>query len=226
MKKIGLVGGLSWVSTLDYYKLINEGVNSKLGGLNFAECLLYSLNFADVQALAWENAYELLRKACASLQRGNVEAIALCANTPHLFADRLEAEVHLPFIHIVTETAKVLQGAGHTTIGLLGTKFTMEKPFYREKLAAFGIDTLTPQLQATRDYMQVTLEAELGRGLLKPATKARYVAIGQELVSRGATAIVLGCTEIPLLLSQADFAVPVFDTAQIHAAAIVDYMVS
>lgn len=226
MRKIGLVGGISWVSTLDYYKLINEGVNNKLGGLNFAECLLYSLNFADVQAVSWENAYDLLHGACVSLKQANAEAIALCANTAHLFADQLATDLHLPFIHIVTETAKVLQRAGHTTIGLLGTKFTMELPFYREGLAAFGIHVLTPQPQAVRDYIQLTVKEELGRGLLKPETKARYLAIGQELVNQGATALVLGCTEIPLLLSQADFTVPVFDTVQIHSAAIVEYMVS
>ena len=226
MKKIGLVGGISWVSTLDYYKLINEGVNSRLGGLHFAECLIYSLNFADVQAVTWENAYELLREACASLQRGNIEAIALCANTAHLFADQLEAELHLPFINIVTETAKALRREGHTTIGLLGTKMTMEMPFYRDQLAAFGINMLTPPTQATRDYVQFTVKEELGRGLLKPETKERYITIAQELVSSGATAIVLGCTEIPLLISQADFTVPVFDTVKIHSHAIVDYMVS
>ena len=226
MKKIGLVGGLSWVSTLNYYQLINEGVNSRLDGLHFAECLLYSLNFADVQAVTWEHAYELLREACASLKRGNADAIALCANTAHLFADRLEAEPHLPVVHIVTETAKVLRREGHTTIGLLGTKFTMEMPFYRDRLAAFGINVLTPQTQATRDYVQFTVKEELGRGLLNPETKARYVAIAQELVSSGATAIVLGCTELPLLIRQTDFSVPVFDTVKTHADAIVDYMVS
>ena len=226
MKKIGLVGGISWVSTLEYYKLLNEGVNGRLGGLHFAECLLYSLNFADVQAVGWENAYGLLREACASLQRGGADAIALCANTAHLFADRLEAELHLPLIHLVTETAQALRREGHATIGLLGTKFTMELPFYRDRLAAFGIQVLTPPMQDTRDYVQFTVKEELGRGLLKPETKARYVAIAQELVGRGATALVLGCTEIPLLLSQADFAVPVFDTVKIHTDAIVNYMVS
>jgi aspartate racemase len=225
-KKVGLVGGISWVSTLDYYRLINEGVNSKLGGLNFAECLLYSLNFADVQAVGWENAYDLLREACASLQRGKADAIALCANTAHLFADRLEAELQLPIIHIVTETAKVLRREGHTTIGLLGTKFTMEMPFYRDRLEAFGITMLTPPTQQTRDYVQFTVKEELGRGLVKPETKERYLAIAQDLISSGATAIVLGCTEIPLLLSQADFSVPVFDTVRIHSDAIVDYIVS
>ncbi|TGE28888.1 aspartate/glutamate racemase family protein [Hymenobacter metallicola] len=225
-KKIGLVGGISWVSTLDYYRLINEGVNGRLGGLNYAELLLYSLNFADVQAVTWEHAYELLRDACLSLKRADAEAIALCANTAHLFADRLEAEVQLPFIHLVTETAKALQQAGHATIGLLGTKFTMEMPFYRDRLEAFGITVLTPAAQHTRDYVQHTVKEELGRGIINPETKARYLSIVQDLVSSGATAIVLGCTEIPLLISQADISVPVFDTVQIHAAAIVDYIVS
>lgn len=138
----------------------------------------------------------------------------------------MEAELHLPLIHLVTETAQALRREGHATIGLLGTKFTMELPFYRDRLAAFGIQVLTPPTQDTRDYVQFTVKEELGRGLLKPETKARYVVIAQELVGRGATALVLGCTEIPLLLSQADFAVPVFDTVKIHTDAIVNYMVS
>ncbi|UOQ51344.1 aspartate/glutamate racemase family protein [Hymenobacter cellulosivorans] len=225
-KKIGLVGGISWVSTLDYYRLINEGVNSRLGGLHFAELLIYSLNFADVQAATWEHAYNLLRDACLSLKDADATALALCANTAHLFADQLEKELELPLIHIVTETAKVLRREGHTTIGLLGTKFTMEMPFYRERLEAFGITVLTPPAQETRDYVQHTVKEELGRGVINPETKARYISIAQALVSSGATAVVLGCTEIPLLISQADFSVPVFDTVQIHSAAIVDYLVA
>ncbi len=143
-----------------------------------------------------------------------------------MFAEQLEAELQLTFIHIVTETAKVLQREGHTKIGLLGTKFTMERPFYRDRLKVFGMNVLMPPTQETRDYVQFTVKEELGRGLLKQEIKERYIAIAQALVSSGATAIVLGCTETLLLISQDDFAVPVFDTVKIHSDAIVNYIIS
>jgi aspartate racemase len=226
LKKIGLVGGISWVSTLDYYKFINEGINQKLGGLNFAECIIYSLNFADIQENTWENSYELLLNACQSLKRSGADAIVLCANTAHLFADQLEKEVQLPFIHIVTETAKEINKNGLKTIGLLGTIFTMEMDFYRKKLESFGIQVLTPEKQEIRDYIQFTVKEELGRGIVSQETKEKYIDIVNDLINRGAEGLVLGCTEIPLLLSQADFSIPVFDTTKIHSDSIVSYSVS
>ncbi|MCF3110631.1 aspartate/glutamate racemase family protein [Niabella sp. CC-SYL272] len=226
MKKIGLVGGISWVSTLDYYRFINEGVNAKLGGLNAAECIIYSLNFGDVQAKTWENAYELLLNACESLKRSGAEGIVLCANTAHLFADRLQDAVHLHFIHIGAETAKAVNKSGYKRVGLLGTKFTMEMDFYRDKLEEYGLEVLIPELQETRDYIQYTVKDELGVGFINPETKTRYIAIVKDLIDRGAECIILGCTEIPMLISQADFTIPVFDTAKIHSEAIVDFIVS
>ena len=226
MKKIGLVGGISWVSTIDYYKFINEGVNERLGGLNFAECLIYSLNFGDIQDKTWERSFELLLNACQSLKSSGVEAIVLCANTAHLFADEIETRIAVPIIHIGTETARAVNNAGIRKIGLLGTIFTMEKDFYIKKLQANGLEVLIPEQQDTRNYIQHTLKEELGRGLILQHTKARYVEIVNELVAAGAEGIILGCTEIPMLISQDDFDIPVFDTTKIHSKAIVDYIVS
>ncbi len=230
MKKIGLVGGISWVSTVDYYRYINEGINEKLGGLNFAECLVYSLNFDDFQrnntAYNWDGTFELIAGACESLKQGGADAIALCANTAHIVADRVQQQVSLPFIHIALETATEIKRAGLKKIGLLGTKFTMEMDFYKNKLREQGVEMLVPAQQEVRDYIQRTVKEELGRGIVREETKQQYIAIMQQLVKDGAEGIVLGCTEIPLIVSQQDIAVPVFDTTQIHAKAIVEFMLS
>ncbi|BFM41550.1 aspartate/glutamate racemase family protein [Flavobacterium sp. CFS9] len=226
MKKIGLVGGISWVSTIDYYKLINEGVNKKLGGLQFAECLIYSLNFGDVQEKTWNHSYELLLNACLSLKNSGVDAIVLCANTAHMFANEIEHEIGLPLIHIGTETAKIITKEKITTIGLIGTSFSMEMDFYKDRLKSFGLNVLIPEKQETRDYVQYVLKEELGRGIINPDSRQNYIQIANELIRQGAEGIILGCTEIPLLLNQSDFSVPVFDTTRIHSQAIVDYILS
>jgi aspartate racemase len=226
MKKIGLVGGISWVSTMDYYKFINEGVNSRLGGLNFAECIISSLNFGDIQAKGWNDAFDLLLNACESLKRSGADGIALCANTAHIYADRLQETIKLPIIHIGTETAKAIRKQGFKKAGLLGTKFTMEQDFYRKKLEEYGLEVLIPGKQETRDYIQYTVKEELGTGFINPGTKANYISIVKELVEDGAECIILGCTEIPLLISQDDFTTPVFNTTKIHSQAIVDYIIS
>lgn len=226
MKKIGLVGGISWVSTMDYYKFINEGVNSRLGGLNFAECLIYSLNFGDIQAVSWDNSYELLLNACECLKRSRVDGIVLCANTAHLYADKLQSAVNLPIIHIGIETAKAINQQGYKKVGLLGTKFTMEMDFYRNKLESYGLEVMIPEKQETRDYIQSTVKEELGIGFINPETRKNYISIVAELKERGAECIILGCTEIPMLISQADFTMPVFDTTKIHSEAIVEFILS
>jgi len=226
MKKIGLVGGISWVSTMDYYKFINEGVNSKLGGLNFAECVLYSLNFGDIQSVSWVNSFELLLNACESLKKSGVDSIVLCANTAHLFADKLQETIKLPIIHIGVETAKAVTKHGLNKVGLLGTKFTMEMDFYRNKLEKFGLEVMVPEKQETRDYIQLTVKEELGTGYINNETKKNYITIANELIERGSECIILGCTEIPMLISQDDFKIPVFDTTKIHSQAIVEYIVS
>ena len=226
MKKIGLVGGISWVSTIDYYKLINEGVNKKRGGLQFAECLIYSLNFGDVQEKTWAEAYELLLNACLSLKKSGVDGIVLCANTAHMYADKIEKEIGLPLIHIGTETAKAVTEEKITTIGFLGTSFSMEMDFYKDRLKSFGLNVLIPEKQETRNYIQHVLKEELGRGIINPNSKENYLKIANDLIARGAQGIILGCTEIPLLIDQSDFDVPVFDTTKIHSEAIVDFILS
>ncbi len=221
-----MVGGISWTSTLDYYRLINEGVNQKLGGLHSAELVLFSLNFAEVQQRSWEGVYELFLDACQVLKQAKVDALVLGANTAHLYADRIEQEIQLPLINIITEMAQHILTTGVRKVGLLGTKFTMEMDFYREKLESYGLEVIIPDSADTRDYIQYVVKEELGRGEIRPESKEKFIAIAQELTLAGAEGIILGCTEIPLLVSQSDFSFPVFDTTQIHAMAIVDYMLS
>lgn len=211
---------------MDYYKFINEGINKRLGGLNFSECIIYSLNFGDVQERGWENSFELLLNACQILKRSGVDAIVLCANTAHLFADDLEIKIKLPIIHIGTETAKAVKQQGLVKVGLLGTKYTMEMEFYRKKLEENGLNVIVPEQEETRDYVQYTVKEELGRGTINLDTKRNYISIVKDLVGRGAEGIVLGCTEIPMLIGQKDFSIPVFDTTKIHSSAIVEYALS
>jgi len=226
MKKIGLVGGTSWVSTIDYYRYINEGINEKLSGLNFAECIIYSLNFGDIQAKTWDNSFELFHGACKSLQRGGAEAIVLCANTAHLFAEKLQENIEIPIIHIVTATADAVQQQGLKKVGLLGTKFTMERDFYKKRLIEKNIEPLIPRRQETRDFIQHTLKEELGRGILNEETKKEYVSIMNELIENGAEGIVLACTEIPMMITQKDVSVPMFDTTKIHSQAAIEFALS
>ncbi|WP_202701343.1 aspartate/glutamate racemase family protein [Flavobacterium sp. UGB4466] len=230
MRIIGLIGGISWVSTADYYKLINEGINNELGGLNFSECLIYSFNYADIKknndANDWEATFNLLLKGCQFLKQGGAEAIVLCANTMHLIADRLEKAIDLPIIHIATETALAIQKKEVKKVGLMGTKFTMELDFFKDKLAEKGIETIIPKNDADRDFMHTTIFEELGKGLVTEATKKRYLEIANQLIKEGAEGIVLGCTEIPLVIKPEDVAVPVFDTTLIHSTAAIEFQLS
>ncbi|WP_237274440.1 aspartate/glutamate racemase family protein [Tenacibaculum ovolyticum] len=226
MKKVGLVGGVSWTSTLDYYQLINEGINERLGGLNAAECVIYSLNFADVQEQTWENAFELLFQACLTLKRSNVEAIVLCANTAHMFADKIEEQVGLPIINIITATAKAINSKDISKVALLGTKFTMEMDFYKDKLEGYGLNIMIPNTQEDRDIIQHIVKEELGKGKLKKESKETFISISKKLINDGAEGIILGCTEIPLLIGQEDFSIPVLDTTKIHSEAIINYILN
>jgi aspartate racemase len=230
MKKLGLVGGMSWVSTVDYYRFINESVNAKLGGLNYAECIIYSVNFnafvSNNTAGKWDDTFQILLSACQNLKKAGAEAIVLCANTAHAVADCLEKEINLPIIHIVTATAAAIREKGLRKVGLLGTKFTMEMDFYKDKLLSCGIEPLVPESQEARDFIQDTLRDELGKGVIREETKRRYLAIIDELITQGATGIILGCTEIPMIISQEDVTVPVFDTTQIHSDAAVAFALS
>jgi len=230
MRKIGLIGGISWVSTADYYKLINEGINKKMGGLNFSECLIYSFNYSDIKRNNennnWDLTFEMLFKGCEFLKSGGAEAIILCANTMHLIADRLEKAIDLPLIHIATATAVEIQKQEIKKVGLLGTKFTMELDFFTDKLKAKGIEAIIPESQDDKDFIHTTIFEELGRGLVTAETKKRYLEIANELIEKGAEGIILGCTEIPLVILPGDLSVPIFDTTLIHSNAAVEFQLS
>lgn len=230
MKIIGLIGGISWVSTADYYKLINQGINEKMGDLNFSECLIYSFNYADIKKNNenndWDSTFNMLLKGCQFLQHGGAEAIVLCANTMHLIADRLEEAIDIPIIHIAVETAKEIKKQNLKKVGLLGTKFTMERDFFKDKLIAQGIEAVIPDNEGDKDFIHHTIFEELGRGLVTPETKKRYLEIANELIQKGAEGIILGCTEIPLVIKPEDIDVPVFDTTLIHSKAAVEFQLS
>lgn len=230
MKIIGLIGGISWVSTADYYRLINEGINEHLGGLNFSECLMYSFNYADIKKNNenndWDSTFNMLLKGCQFLKQGGAEAIVLCANTMHFIADRLEKAIELPVIHIATETAIEIHKREIKKVGLLGTKFTMELDFFKDKLTEKGIEVIIPNKNADRDFIHTTIFEELGRGLVTDATKKRYLEIAGQLILEGAEGIILGCTEIPLVIKPQDLSVPAFDTALIHSKAAVAFQLS
>lgn len=230
MKKIGLIGGISWVSTTDYYKLINLGINEKLGGLNFSECLVYSFNYADIKKNNdnndWDSTFNMLLKGCEFLKSGGAEAIVLCANTMHLIADKLQDTIKLPVIHIAVETAVEIQKQNLKKVGLLGTKFTMELDFFKNKLAEKGIETIIPTSEEDKDFIHYTIFEELGRGIVTNETKKRYLEIANELIKNGAEGIILGCTEIPLVIKTEDLSVPIFDTTLIHAKAAVEFQLS
>ena len=223
MKKIGLVGGISWTSTLDYYKYINEGVNQRLGGLNSAECLIYSLNFSDVQNRGWKASYDLIYEACKSLVSSNVDVIVLAANTAHLFADEIQSKINIPLIHIAEATAKEIKKQGLKKVGLLGTKFTMEMDFYKDKLKEYGIETIIPSDKKDIEEIQRIVKDELGKGTICQGSKLRFIKYSNKLIEQGAEGIILGCTEIPMLIGQKDFDFPVFDTTRIHVDSIVDF---
>jgi len=229
MKKLGLLGGISWVSTIDYYKYINEGINEKLGDLNYAECIIYSVNFQEVHnnnnADDWDANFKLFSVACENLKKSGAEVIVLCANTAHLIADRIQQAVQLPLINIATATATTINKQGLKKVGLLGTKFTMERDFFKEKLAEKGIEALVPEKE-DRDYIVKTLDKELHKGIILEETKKGYLAIIDRLIKVGAEGIILGCTEIPLLIKPEEISVPAFDTTSIHAQAAVEFALS
>lgn len=230
MKKIGLIGGTSWTSTIDYYRFINAGINERLGGLNFAECIIYSINFEEFRTRNakhdWDGIFELLSGAAHQLKAAGAEAILLCANTAHIVAERVRDNVGLPLLDIREATAEAILSRGLHKVGLLGTVFTMELDFYRDKLAELGVETIIPEDKKDRDLIEETLLHELGKGIITEETKYAYLDIINKLIDRGAEGIILGCTEIPLLIGQDDVAVPVFNTTFIHSQAAVNFSLS
>lgn len=228
MKTIGLIGGTGWVSTLEYYRIINEETNRLLGGHNAARCILYSLNYADIHECNLredhEGVYRFILDAALKLKRASADFIILCANTMHQYVDRLIDEVKLPVVHIAEATASEIEKKKLTTIGLLGTKFTMEMDFYTKKLKEAGINSLVPEKEE-RLFIHSTIMNELLKEIFKPETKQKFLNIISDLEQKGAQGIVLGCTEIPLLIKQTDTHLPVFNTLEIHAKATVDFAI-
>lgn len=227
MKTLGLIGGTGWVSSLEYYRLINEGVNHALGGLEAAHLILYSINYADIDRFNQLNdlsgVYETIRNAARQLKSCNINGMMLCANTTHIFAEKIKEEFGLPLVHIGEATARKIEETGLNKVALLGTKFTMEMDFYRSKLAERGIEMMIPEKE-DREFVHRSINTEFLKNIFLPTTKSRFLEIIGGLVEKGAQGIVLGCTEIPLLIHQDDVEVPVFDTLKIHAEAGVRFM--
>ncbi|HEY6940173.1 aspartate/glutamate racemase family protein [Dokdonella sp.] len=225
MKTIGLIGGMSWESTLGYYRLVNEGVKHRLGGLHSARLVLYSVDFDAIERLQraenWDAAGVALADAARALERAGADFLVLCTNTMHKVAAALEAAVAIPLLHIADPTAVAIKAAGFTRIGLLGTRFTMEQAFYRERLRGHGLEVLVPD-DVARERVHRVIYDELCVGIVREESRAEYRDVMRGLVARGAQAIILGCTEIALLVDASDAPVPLFDTTALHARAAVD----
>jgi aspartate racemase len=222
MKTIGLLGGMSWESTLPYYRIINQTVSRELGGLHSAQILLFSVDFHEIEILQhagdWEQAGAILAEAARRLESAGADFLVLCTNTMHKVAPAIERAVRIPFLHIADATADVVQQAGIGTVGLLGTRFTMEESFYRERLEERGLRVLVPDA-ADRERVHRVIYDELCRGEILEASRSAYERIMRHLVEEGAEGIILGCTEIGLLVRPASSSVPLFDTTEIHARA-------
>jgi aspartate racemase len=222
---IGLIGGMSWESTAVYYRLLNEGVRARLGGLHSADIMLHSLDFAPIAEMQargdWEAAGDVLADSARRLEQAGAGCIVLCTNTMHKLADRITGATRVPFLHLADVTAKAIKRSPSRRPLLLATRFTMEQDFYRDRLRAFGVDAMVPDAAQRNDVHRIIYE-ELCRGVIEPASKARYLDIVAEAAGQGADGVILGCTEITLLVSEADFAIPVFDTTALHVEAALD----
>jgi aspartate racemase len=229
MRRLGLIGGSSWVSTIEYYRYINLFVNERLGGMEFAKLTIDSINFGDLircnETEDWPAVDRMLIGCATRLKAAEAQGLVICANTLHLNAQAIHDAVGLPIIHIADATAQAIKARGLNSVAVLGTRWTMEKDVYCSSLKASGIEMLIPD-EEDRTYIHRSIFEELGKNVFKPETRAEYQRIIGEMASRGAQGAVLGCTEIPLLLSEKDASIPLFDTTKIHAAAAVDFYLS
>jgi len=225
MKTIGLIGGMSWESSAQYYAIINRAVRDRLGGSHSAKILMHSLDFGEIERLQhdgdWSSLTVQMVDVAKRVQAGGADCVLICSNTMHLMADAMAAEIAIPLLHVVDPTSAAIVKAGLKRVGLLGTAFTMERPFYRDRLAAAGLEVLIPSDADRREVHRVIYE-ELVAGKFEPISRQIYREVIARLVERGAQAIVLGCTEIMLLVDQSDSSVPLFDTTSLHALAAVD----
>ncbi|MBB5738257.1 aspartate racemase [Xanthomonas arboricola] len=221
-KTIGLIGGMSWESTLPYYRIINQRVRQACGGLHSAKLLLYSVDFHEIERLQhagdWDGAGQAMAAAARSLHAGGADFLVLCTNTMHCVADAITSATPLPLLHIADATADALIAAGLTRVGLLGTRFTMEQPFYRARLAARGLQVLVPPADARVQLHRVIYD-ELCQGIIRPESRGYFRQVMADLGQDGAQAIILGCTEISLLVDSGDAQLPLFDTTALHAEA-------
>jgi aspartate racemase len=229
MQLLGLIGGMSWESTIEYYRIINEMVTNKLGSWNSAKILLYSVNFEEILPLQnnddWGQIRNIMIEICKKLETVGSSAIVICSNTMHKVADGIEENISIPIINVIDETAKAIKAKNLNSIGLLGTKFTMEGGFYVNKLVnKYTLDVKLPNKEE-RDYIHNTIYNEFGQGKFLDSTKKRYLKIINNLKEKGCEGIILGCTEIPLLIKQEDVDLPLFDTLKIHLEAAVDFMI-
>ncbi len=230
MKTIGLLGGMSWESSLEYYRSINQMIKERLGGLHSARCLMYSVDFQEIETLqargGWDEAGRILGDAAAALEKGGAEFLLICTNTMHKVAPAIQARVNMPLLHIADPTARAVRSAGMRTIGLLGTRFTMQEDFYKGKLIDdHGLDVVIPNADDIHTVDRVIFE-ELCLGRIETESKKQYIEIIDRLAKAGAEGVILGCTEIGLLVKPEDCTLPLFDTTLIHAAAAVEFALS
>jgi aspartate racemase len=226
VRTLGLLGGMSWESTLPYYRIVNERVRQRLGGLHSAKLVLHSVDFAEIEALQhagdWGAAGLILVEAARGLRAAGAEGLVICTNTMHLVAPAIEAAVDLPLLHIADATAARIREAGLSRVALLGTRFTMERDFYRQRIEAAGIEVIVPAA-AQREIVHRVIYEELCLGRILDASREAYRGIIEDLVAHGAQGVILGCTEIGLLVGEGDATVPLFDIARIHAEAAADW---
>lgn len=220
MKTIGLIGGMSWESTQTYYRLINQKMRDELGGLHSAKLVLYSVDFAEIETLQqqgdWDTAAEVLASAARAVESAGADFMVLCTNTMHKVAPQIEQGVSIPLLHIADATASALKENRISSVGLLGTRFTMEQSFYRDRLEEHGIRVMVPD-ELQREHIHGVIFDELCRGEIRPDSKAAYLKVVDSLADRGAQGVILGCTEIGLLIQASDTEVRLFDTTEIHA---------
>jgi aspartate racemase len=227
MKTIGLIGGMSWESSIEYYRIINETVRARLGGLHSAKSIMYSVDFAEIEALQqqgrWNEATALMIAAAQRVENGGADFVIICTNTMHRMADEVQNQIKIPLLHIVDATAEKIKAQGLKKIGLLGTRFTMEEDFYRGRLSEkHGLEVIIPT-EKERDIVHRVIFDELCLGEIRPSSREQYVSVMDHLARDGAEGIILGCTEISLLIQEEDSQVPLFDTTKIHAMAAVEY---
>ncbi|OGD28643.1 MAG: aspartate racemase [Candidatus Aminicenantes bacterium RBG_13_63_10] len=227
MKTIGLVGGMSWESTLEYYRIINQRVKEKAGGFHSAKIVLYSVDFEEVESRQhqgrWEELASLMIDAARRVEKAGSDVLCICTNTMHLMADEVQAAVRIPLLHIVDVTAVAVKSLSLARVGLLGTRFTMEKDFYKGRLSArHGLEVLIPE-EHDRQLIHAILYDELCLGTVSAASKKVFQDIISKLERAGAQGVILGCTEIPLIVKQEDYSLPLFDTTALHALAAADF---